>query len=90
MFSKGENGYLYLHDDQGRVLQVVGDGWTWIYRYGEDGQASVTRHPSEPAATAASAQPEPDWYRKTYMSDVRFDPANPVTYYYDATGFRLK
>ncbi len=44
MFVRGENGFFYLHDAQGRILQVVGDGMTWVYQYEGADKARVVLH----------------------------------------------
>ncbi len=76
MFSKAENGCLYLHDLYGRVRQVVGDGMTWIYRYEADGRATVTTHPASAAAPCSS----PGWdTRPRSVATYTFDTPNPTS-----------
>ncbi len=81
MFVRGENGFFYLHDDQGRILQVVGDGMTWIYQYHGADRANVVLHGPIPQRERA--------YATTLIDHVGVVGVR-VTYNYDLDGHILR
>ncbi len=96
MSSKEVNGLRFRYDDEGRPVQVAGNGWAWDFQYDEQGLMTLTGRAGEAGPAAAEPGPTGDGRANldgslcTYLPDRVEGSSRQVTYVYDPDALRRK